>query len=77
MRRTQISRRKGAGAHVNHSLYSADRATHLKVLVIAVCAVAMMLGIVLSSRDRGYTQTARAEKAGRLVMVTGSDVIVR
>jgi hypothetical protein len=62
---------------VNHSLYSADRATHLKVLVIAVCAVAMMLGIVLSSRDRGYTQTARAEKAGRLVMVTGSDVIVR
>jgi hypothetical protein len=61
---------------MNHSMYSADRSTHLKIIVIAVCAAVAVLSIGLSSRDSGYTQTARVTKAGKPVMVTDSAAAV-
>jgi hypothetical protein len=57
---------------MNHSMYSADRSTHLKILVIAACAAIAVLSIGLASRGVGYTQTARVIKAGKPVMVTNS-----
>jgi hypothetical protein len=57
---------------MNHSMYSADRSTHLKIVVIAVCAAIAVLGIGLSSHNGGNTQTARVTKAGKPVMVTDS-----
>jgi hypothetical protein len=60
---------------MNHSIYSADRGTHLKIVVIAVCAAIAVLCFGLSSRDTksvGYAQTARVTKAGKPVMVTDS-----
>lgn len=57
---------------MNHSIYSAERSTHLKIVVVAVCAVIAVLSIGLASRDGGYTQTALVTKAGKPVMVTNS-----
>jgi hypothetical protein len=61
---------------MNHSMYSADRSTHLKIVVIAVCAAIAVLGVGLSSRDGGNAQTARVTKAGKPVMVTDSAAAV-
>jgi hypothetical protein len=61
---------------MNHSIYSADRSTHLKVVVVALVAGIAMAGLGISARinsDDGYTQTARVIKAGKPVTVTSSN----
>ncbi len=61
---------------MNHSIYSADRSTHLKIVVIALVAGIAVAGFGISARsisDDGYTQTARVIKAGKLVTVTSSN----
>jgi len=64
---------------MNHSIYSADRATHLKIVVVALVAGIAVAGFGISTRntsDEGYTQTARVIKAGKPVVVTSSDVML-
>jgi hypothetical protein len=62
---------------MNHSIYSADRMTHLKVVVVALVAGILVVGVGISAHnntsDEGYTQTARVMKAGKPVMVTTSN----
>ena len=61
---------------MNHSIYSADRSTHLKVVVVALVACIVLVGLGISSRansDDGYAQTARVIKAGKPVTVTSSN----
>ncbi|MBR0697688.1 hypothetical protein [Bradyrhizobium lablabi] len=60
---------------MNHSIYSADRTTHLKIVVVALIAGILVAGFGISARnssDEGYTQTARVMKAGKPVVVTSS-----
>ena len=64
---------------MNHSIYSADRTTHLKVVVLALVAGIAVAGFGISTRtfsDDGSTQTARVVKAGKPVVVTSSDAMV-
>jgi hypothetical protein len=64
---------------MNHSIYSADRTTHLKVVVLALIAGIAVAGFGISARtfsDDGSTQTARVVKAGKPVVVTSSDAMV-
>jgi hypothetical protein len=62
---------------MNHSIHSADRATHLKIVVIALVAGIVVAGFGISARiNSDYTQTAHVIKAGKPVMVTNSDTSV-
>jgi hypothetical protein len=60
---------------MNHSIYSADRTTHLKIVVVALVAGILVAGFGISARtsDDGYTQTARVIKAGKPVTITNSN----
>jgi hypothetical protein len=60
---------------MNHSIYSADRSTHLKIVVVALIAGIAVAGFSISARnssDEGYAQTARVIKAGKPVAITSS-----
>jgi hypothetical protein len=60
---------------MNHSIYSADRTTHLKIVVVALVAGIAVAGFGISARSNAddFTQTARVIKAGKAVAVTSSD----
>jgi len=62
---------------MNHSIYSADRSTHLKIVVVALVAGIAVVGLGISARsssDDGYAQTARVIKAGKPVAMTSSSI---
>jgi hypothetical protein len=63
---------------MNHSIYSADRSTHLKIVVVALVAGIALAGLGISARTSSddYTQTARVIKAGKAVTVTSTDASV-
>ena len=60
---------------MNHSIYSADRSTHLKIVVVALVAGIVVVGLSISARTNSddYTQTARVIKAGKPVAITSSN----
>ena len=63
---------------MNHSIYSADRTTHLKIVVVALVAAIAVAGLSISARtssDDSY-QTARVIKAGKPVAITSSGASV-
>ena len=63
---------------MNHSIYSADRSTHLKIVVVALVAGIAVAAVGISARSNsdGYTQTARVMKAGKAVTITNSNTSV-
>ena len=63
---------------MNHSIYSADRTTHLKNVVVALVAGIAVAGLGISARSNSedYAQTARIIKAGQPVVVTSSNTSV-
>jgi hypothetical protein len=62
---------------MNHSIHSADRATHLKIVVIALVAGIVVAGLGISARtNTDYTQTAHVIKAGEPIAVTSSDTMM-
>lgn len=61
---------------MNHSIYSADRSTHLKVVVVALIAgiSVMLVGLTArTSTDTGAYAQVRVIKADKHVMVTSSE----
>jgi hypothetical protein len=63
---------------MNHSIYSADRMTHLKIVVVALVAGIAVAGFGISARvnaDNGV-QTARVIKAGAPVALSSTDSVV-
>ena len=59
---------------MNHSIHSADRSTHLKIVFVALVAGIAVAGFGISARTNSdYTQTAHVIKAGKVMTVTNSD----
>jgi hypothetical protein len=60
---------------MNHSIYSADRTTHLKIVVVALVAGIAVAGLGISARSSSddYMQTAHVIKAGKPMAITSSD----
>jgi hypothetical protein len=60
---------------MNHSIYSADRSTHLKIVVVALVAGIAVAGFGISARSTSddYAQTARVIKAGKPMAISSSD----
>ena len=64
---------------MSHSFYSADRSTHLKIVVVALVAGIAVAGVALSFRtnpDASSPQTAGVIKAGKPVAITSSGTSV-
>ena len=62
---------------MNHSIHSADRATHLKIVVVALVAGICVAAFGIAARTNvDYSQTAHVIKAGKPVVVTSSDTSV-
>ena len=65
---------------MNHSIYSADRTTHLKIVVVAMVAAIAVAGLGITARigsDDVLMQTSSAKnpgvvKAGKPVVITSS-----
>jgi hypothetical protein len=62
---------------MNHSIHSADRSTHLKIVVLALVAGVMVAGFGIFTRTTtDYSQTVQVIKAGKPVVVTSSGTSV-
>jgi hypothetical protein len=62
---------------MNHSIHSADRGTHLKIVVVALLAGIVVTGLSISARTNAdYTQTAHIVKAGKPIAMTSSETSV-
>jgi hypothetical protein len=64
---------------MNHSIYSADRTTHLKVVIVALVAGIVVAGFGISARVNAtgdYMQSARVMKAGQPVAISSADMNV-
>ena len=60
---------------MNHSIHSADRTTHLKIVVVALVAgIAVAAFGISACTGSDFTQTAHVMKAGKPVVVTSSDL---
>ena len=61
---------------MNHSIHSADRATHLKIVVVALVAGIAVAAFAIAARTNSdFSQTAQSTqvvKAGKPVAITGS-----
>jgi hypothetical protein len=59
---------------MNHSIHSVDRATHLKIVVVALVAGITVAGLAIFARTSSdYAQTAHVIKAGKAIAVTSSE----
>jgi hypothetical protein len=62
---------------MNHSIHSADRATHLKIVVVALVAGIAVAAFGITARTNAdSSQTAHVVKAGKVITVTSSDASV-
>jgi hypothetical protein len=60
---------------MNHSIHSADRATHLKIVMVAMVAGLMVAAFGIAARTNvDDSQTAHVIKAGKPVVVTDSEI---
>lgn len=64
---------------MNHSIYSADRTTHLKIVAVALIAGISFAAFGIAARyadGTTYTQAAPVFKADKPVVTTSSGAIV-
>jgi hypothetical protein len=76
---TNLRTQEAQEPSMNHSIYSADRSTHLKIVVMALVAGIMVAGLGITARTvstDGFTQTAHVMKAGKPVTISSANAAV-
>ncbi len=59
---------------MNHSIHSADRATHMKIVLVALVAGVVVATFGVAARSNvDDSQTVQVIKAGKPVTITSSD----
>jgi hypothetical protein len=64
---------------MNHSIYSADRATHSRIVAVALSAAIIVAGLATVSRvnsNINTAETAAVIKAGKPIALTRADGVV-
>ena len=63
---------------MNHSMYGADRLTHLKIVVVALIGATVVAGVGIAARDTGATSGVASTRNQELVPVirAGQPVVV-
>ncbi len=61
---------------MNHSIYSADRLTHLKIVALALVAGIAISGFAISARVGSDTGTVAVVKAGKPMAVSRADLML-
>lgn len=56
---------------MNHSIRSADRSTHLKIVVVALTGALAMAALAICARVESPAATAHLLKAGQPITMTG------
>ena len=77
---TAAGRKDGKGeASMNHSIYSVDKGTHLKIVITALVAGIVVVGLGLTSRvgSDSSSQTAAVVKAGKPIAISSNASITR
>ncbi len=62
---------------MNHSIYSADRTTHLKIVAVALVAAIAVLGLVTASHvpsDSASVSSAAVVHAGKPIATSSADL---
>ena len=64
---------------MNHSIYSVDKGTHLKIVITALVAGIVVVGLGLTSRvgSDSSSQTAAVVKAGKPIAISSNASITR
>ena len=58
---------------MNHSIYSADRATHLKIVVVALVCATAVAGVAIGARVTSFTaETSTARLQGSAPIATAT-----
>jgi hypothetical protein len=60
---------------MNHSIYSVDRTTHLKIVAVALVAAIAVIGLVMASHVASNAASASTEtlvKAGKPIVTSSS-----
>ena len=63
---------------MNHSIYGADRLTHLKIVVVALIGATLVAGVGIAARDTSTTSGAATARNQELVPIirAGQPVVV-
>jgi hypothetical protein len=63
---------------MNHSIYGADRLTHLKIVVVALIGATLVAGVGIAARDTSTTSGVATARNKELVPVirAGQPVVV-
>jgi hypothetical protein len=61
---------------MNHSIYGADRLTHLKIVVVALIGAIMVAGVGIAAREAGPRPGAVMAKAYGPVIKAGQPLVV-
>jgi hypothetical protein len=57
---------------MNHSIYSADRSTHLKIVVVGLAAAVVMTGLALSLHVNSNAGSVTVLEAGQPIVLTSA-----